>query len=488
MPYFKSFNLLYLHVPKTGGMSIEEYLYKKSGIDPHEKNIYGYYYDKANRVRVENERTLQHLTYCEIIQKKRWFDIEIGEGVNPDMKLLVSVRNPFDRILSEIFWNKRTGMKEDTTPEECFKIIHKYLYVDTHNFIDNHKTSQVRFIQDEKHLILKKNIAFVRTENLVKDMQAFGYSDFDIHMNKNETKVDYRKYLNADSIELIANYYAADFIHFGYSTDPTVYEYGDVRFFLTQPTQLSPILPKENPVFPTTFVTAFIRDVNKNRKMSDYIAFGEKLLLVSVPKVVFIDKSSYIEFFNGKTFPLTYFILFELEEMYYYGMRDKITDFNLETGNHEKDTMEYIFVQCYKTEWVRKAIDKNVYSSQQFIWVDFGVFHMIRDETVLKNGFNQMATKSYSRLRIATCKFREYVCPYDVYKRLTWNFAGSVFGGDANSLIEFADIVKKKIIETIEEKHTIMWELCVWYLVKDVVPDLYDCYICGHDFRILELY
>ena len=134
------------------------------------------------------------------------------------------------------------------------------------------------------------------------------------------------------------------------------------------------------------------------------------------------------------------------------------------------------------------AIEKNVYGSQQFIWIDFGIFHMIRNENVLKNGLIQMTTKSYNKLRIATCKFREYVCPYNVYKRLTWNFAGSVFGGDIKSLTTFADITKEKIINTINEKQTIMWELCVWYLIKDVVPDLYDCYICGHDFRILESY
>jgi hypothetical protein len=211
---------------------------------------------------------------------------------------------------------------------------------------------------------------------------------------------------------------------------------------------------------------------------------------LEISKVIFIDRSSYYEFFVHRLnqFPLTRFILFELTDMYYYGLRHLITDFNLITNNPEKDTMEYIFVQCYKTDWVRKAIEMNIYSSTQFIWMDFGIYHMLRDDTVLKNGVIHMASQSYSRLRMATCKFREYVCPYNVYKQLTWNFAGSVFGGDIASLTTFADIVKEKILDTIYTKQTIMWELSVWYLIKDVVPDLYDCYICGHDFRIVELY
>jgi hypothetical protein len=175
-------------------------------------------------------------------------------------------------------------------------------------------------------------------------------------------------------------------------------------------------------------------------------------------------------------------------DMYYYELRHLITDFNLIANNPEKDTMGYMFVQCHKTEWVRKAIQINPYSSSQFIWIDFGIYHMIRDENVLTNGVTLMSIKNYSKLRIATCKYRDYVCPYDVYKQLTWNFAGSVFGGDAKSLIQFADITKEKILDIIYNRHSITWELSVWYLVKNVIPDLYDCYICGHDYRILEYY
>jgi hypothetical protein len=493
MPFYNSLNLLYLHIPKTGGMSIEEYLYKVTGIERVEKTIYGYYYDKAARIRVENERTLQHLTYNEIFERKDKFDINLDSD---EMNILVSVRNPFDRIISEIFWNKRTGATENSTKDEIFQIIYKYLYTEKDVFLDNHKTPQYKFILNNKELSIKKNVFIVRTENLKQDMINLGFLDFDIHNNKNtDSKKDYREYFNEASVELIVNYYANDFIQFGYSTDINDKTFSKMPFQICQKGLLSGSLslslsnvyvPIEK--YNTTIVTAFIRDINKNRAVSDYIAFGEKLLNVSVPKVVFVDKSSYEEFFKGKNYPLTHFILFELTDMFLYDLKPLITDFDLITGNKDKDTMEYIFVQCYKTEWLRLAIKKNLYSSEQFIWIDFGIYHMIKKDDVLNNGIKQMCTKSYNRLRIATCKFRDYVCPYNVYKQLTWNFAGSVVGGDIESLIKFADIVKKKILDTITEKRTIMWELCFWYLVKDVIPDLYDCYICGHDFRILELY
>ena len=336
MPYFKPLNLLYIHIPKTGGMSIEEYLYQKCNMERDEKNIYGYYYDRTNRIRVENERTLQHLTYNEIIEKKQWFDIEIGNCKNKDMKILVSIRNPFERIVSDLFWNKTSGVTKETTKEEFYQILYKYLYVDTDVLIDNHKTPQYKFIQNEYGLTIKNNIFFVRTENLREEMHKLGFTDFDIHINENLVKTDYQKYLNEDSIELIVNYYAADFLHFGYSTD-----------------LFKPSGKREK--YQTTIVTAFISHVNKSKKLEDYITFGEKLLKLSesTPKIVFIDQSSYNDFFAHRLseFPLTHFIIFELSEMYFNNLRHLLTDFNLITDNPEKDTVDYIFLQCYYNEY-----------------------------------------------------------------------------------------------------------------------------------------
>ena len=241
----------------------------------------------------------------------------------------------------------------------------------------------------------------------------------------------------------------------------------------------------------TTIVTAFIANINNisYRNTEKYIFHGKKLLEIPVPKIVFIDTESYNTYFTSFQHEHTHFIIFDLSNMYFEEYKHLITDFDLVTDNKPKDTMEYMFVQCYKTEWVRKSIELNIYKSDQFIWLDFGIYHIVNDDSIFENAILNMTTKSYSKLRICSFKPDDYVCPHDVYKKITWNFAGSVFGGDKNSLITFADIVKDKIIETIETKNTIMWEICIWYLVKNLVPDLFDCYIYNyHDLYILSLY
>jgi hypothetical protein len=99
-----------------------------------------------------------------------------------------------------------------------------------------------------------------------------------------------------------------------------------------------------------------------------------------------------------------------------------------------------------------------------------------------------MTTKSYDQVRIASCKYKGYSVSYNVYRIETWTFAGSVFGGNVASLLEFATLAKKEILKTIREKKSIMWEINIWYLIYRKNLPFFDMYTCGHDFRILDYY
>lgn len=60
-----------------------------------------------------------------------------------------------------------------------------------------------------------------------------------------------------------------------------------------------------------------------------------------------------------------------------------------------------MFVQCNKTEWIREAILKNPFNSDQFIWIDFGIYHIVNNDDEFYTGINNLNTKSYENVRIA---------------------------------------------------------------------------------------
>jgi hypothetical protein len=216
MPYFKTneINIYYIHVPKTGGMSIEKYFYEKFGIEKSHKNGYGYNYPNVNfELLFGNKHTLQHIPYLTIIERGRdLFNLDLNNIV-----FLATVRNPYHRIVSDLFFFVQyTGININSTKEDVETSIFNYLNDTTWNY-DNHRMPQYQLLVDSECNI-PKNMVILKMENLTEEMHGIGFSDFNFTENTNRTgvKINYMSLLTDRSIELINNYYYEDFERFGY--------------------------------------------------------------------------------------------------------------------------------------------------------------------------------------------------------------------------------------------------------------------------------
>ena len=280
----------------------------------------------------------------------------------------------------------------------------------------------------------------------------------------------------------------------------------------------------------TIFISALITNINNNihKNVESYIDYGKKMLNLNISQITFIEKKIFYEYFKeynneisnffeySPKLVLEYiilnnkiFVFFEKEDIYLYQFKNSITNFVLDTDNINKDTMEYMFVQCHKSEWVKMAI--NLFKSftllgirnldldldyLHFLWIDFGIYHMIKDDLIFNNEITKLA-KRYSnnciqenKIRIASCWNIDSCLPnnYDIYKKIVWYFAGSIFGGRHKELIVFADKMKDKCIQIISEKKTIMWEVNIWYLVYLENKTFFNNYLCNHNSSIIINY
>ena len=202
MPYFKNdnVNILFIHIPKTGGTSIEAYFSNKFSIPLDESSLY----DKTPTYE-QFKTSPQHMTLRTIIHNTS-FKINFNH-----IKIMTCVRNPYERLVSDLFYFDL--IKETTTPSKVYTIILDYL---TKNLLyDNHSLPQYMFLVNNKNEI-NKLIDICHTETLNEDMNKLGYTDFNIKINTNPIKLNYYKYLNIPTILLINKIYEKDFKLFGY--------------------------------------------------------------------------------------------------------------------------------------------------------------------------------------------------------------------------------------------------------------------------------
>ena len=198
MPYYKDIELLFIHIPKTGGTSLENYLKKT-----YKETLFSGY---GNNILPEDDlqkNSLQHQTYSTIYKYRDILEVDF----NSNLKVLTIVRDPYDRIISDLFFFEL--IKKDNTCETVYNIIKDYLYKDCY---DNHNIPQYKFITNSNEELIE-NIKIFRTETLTQDIHNYGFTDY-IGTKSNIIHINY---LNNDSIQLINIFYKKDFELFNYT-------------------------------------------------------------------------------------------------------------------------------------------------------------------------------------------------------------------------------------------------------------------------------
>ena len=221
--------------------------------------------------------------------------------------------------------------------------------------------------------------------------------------------------------------------------------------------------------FETTIVSAFVTGINKKKEMdiSHYIEYGKKLLHLPIPKIIFIELHIYDQYLStgSSVYPLTEFIFIDPKDIYLYTFLPHITNFQINSVNPDKDTIDYLFVQCNKTEWVRQAIHRNTFKTKQFTWIDFGIYHIVKNDALFRNAIMKISQTSVEKVAVGNCWNLRLPFVRDIYKDVAWFFAGGIFGGETQYLLEFADLVQQKCIQYITERRSFIWETNIWYLV-----------------------
>ena len=223
MPIFEKPRILFLHIPKTGGTSVEQYFSNKYSTRLNSESLFGNSYNSVRRMVINKMKntiytiSLQHHTRISL-QHYTWKMLQEHELIQnlTAYKIITIVRNPYNRIISELFYQKI--ITKDATPEIIYSKIYNYLHVPNNSDFDNHRIPQYKFLIDENENIIKY-VIILKTETLTSSMRKLGYTDFPEDKANASVSVsdsDIHEYLNTNSVNLINTYYQKDFEYFDY--------------------------------------------------------------------------------------------------------------------------------------------------------------------------------------------------------------------------------------------------------------------------------
>jgi len=210
MPYYRNIHLLYLHIPKTGGTSIEDFLFEDNHIIKNNSSLYS-----CGEAIKGIPYSLQHCTLNDIISFNRYFKISFKK-----LRIMCSVRNPYDRFISFLFY--KNLIQQNETPENIELLMKDILKEENYKNYDNHILPQHIFILNKNEIL--KYVKIIKNETLNSDMINIGFNNFNLNINitnpydyKNKDDIKYLKYYNENTLKFINDFYENDFIIFKYN-------------------------------------------------------------------------------------------------------------------------------------------------------------------------------------------------------------------------------------------------------------------------------
>jgi len=225
MGIYTNLKLVFIHIPKNAGTSINKYLNSKdTPLLVCDNNVF---------TAIDNDYHIEHYTYLEILKCNVF-------PTYAEYTFFAIVRNPYYKMLSVLVFH---GILHCKTSIEDLKDILKILFnkidlcvkhrkhcnckhVNYYNFKFNteehyveikHLLPQSDFLKNRNNEI-EKSIKILKFEDLSNNfVKELNMCDFDIHENKAKVQLDYDAYLDPNVKQMIYDYYYEDFINFGYS-------------------------------------------------------------------------------------------------------------------------------------------------------------------------------------------------------------------------------------------------------------------------------
>lgn len=229
------------------------------------------------------------------------------------------------------------------------------------------------------------------------------------------------------------------------------------------------------------------------RGLSEYLELGRHVMDIDLPIIVYTDSEEVREVVTeqrkGRE-DKTMVVWLPIEDTFFYKDMDvlttRMTEFPIANMNPKKDTPLYVTLNNDKFDFLERSIKENPFSSEYFMWIDFGIRHCAGegDYNALMRDWVPFLKRHEGlihHLRIHTVVKSSSATWKDYFGFIYHHIAGSMFGGGTQALLEYIELYKEQWrVILYEEK---WWQLdeAVMTILTETHPDRFRFWYGDYD-------
>lgn len=151
-----------------------------------------------------------------------------------------------------------------------------------------------------------------------------------------------------------------------------------------------------------------------------------------------------------------------------------------------KDTMKFMTLMNNKVFFLKDAIEKNVFETKHFAWIDFGIGYIFRKP---KETYSYLASLAQTKMKdtflaLPGCWNKGAVMDR-AFMSVNWRFCGGFFLGDRESILNFCEIAITNYEPFLTKYQCQIWEVNYWAFLEQDYGLNVNWYHASHDDSII---
>jgi len=242
-----------------------------------------------------------------------------------------------------------------------------------------------------------------------------------------------------------------------------------------------------------TYVTALMRvyetDTATIKTVETRLDHFKKLVDAQVPLVVYVCQEylSAVQSLCSDTSHVQVHEV-ELEDTWTYQACLPWADKLPAVRNEPKDIFRFLAMINTKIEFVATCIKQNPFNTPNFAWIDFNIFHVIKDIPKAIRRLQQLYTTDIVSDQFISPGCWQIKHGWDG-NRVCWRYCGGFAVGSAATFTNLFDLYKAHLTEYFTKSNCISWEVNVWAYLESAYPSQFktDWYSGDHNDTILDV-